>query len=93
VISPQVPQLAFAAVDLVVQVVDERQGRRDVTDPRLRQCQTGQQPSAAGAEQVADRARLAEGHKVAWMRLLSAVRWRTRCRRHRARSRSARTPG
>ena len=30
---------------------------------------------------------------VAWMRFFSAVRWRTRCSRKRARSRSARTPG
>jgi hypothetical protein len=31
--------------------------------------------------------------RVAWMRLVSAVRWRTRCSRNGARSRSARTPG
>jgi hypothetical protein len=35
VVGAQVPQLPFAPVDLVVQVVDKRQGRGDVADPGL----------------------------------------------------------
>jgi hypothetical protein len=36
---------------------------------------------------------VAKATKVAWRRCLRAVRWQTRWSRHRARSRSARTPG
>jgi hypothetical protein len=50
VIGAEVPQLLFAGVDLVVQVVDEGQGRGEVADPRLGQGQAGQQLAAAGAK-------------------------------------------
>jgi hypothetical protein len=60
VVGAQVPQVLFA---LVVQVVDEGQGRGDIAEPRLGQRQTPKQLAAAGAEQVADRTGLAEGQQ------------------------------
>jgi hypothetical protein len=50
VVGAQPPQLLFAALDLVVQVVDEGQGRGDVADPRLGQYQASKQLPAAGAK-------------------------------------------
>jgi hypothetical protein len=57
-----VPQLPFAGVDLVVQVVDEGQGCGDVAEPWLGQRQTPKQLAPAGAEQVADRTGSLRGH-------------------------------
>jgi hypothetical protein len=50
VIGAEVPWLAFVGVDLVVQALDEGQGRGEVADPRLGQGQAGQQLPAAGAK-------------------------------------------
>jgi hypothetical protein len=52
-----------AAVDLLVEAVDQPQRGRDITGPRLGQRQAGQQPPAGGAEQVRHRAGMAEGQQ------------------------------
>src|SRR5919201_4790123 len=55
VVGAERAQLALAAVDLVVELVDQAQARLQRSCPRLGQRQPLEQPPAAGAEQVAAR--------------------------------------
>jgi hypothetical protein len=88
-----VPQVPLAASHTLVQVVDEGQGRGDVADPRLSQRQSSKQLTAAGAEQVADWARLAEGQQGGVDAVLERGPVADQMQPEPARSRSARTPG
>ena len=72
----------------------ERARRRSSQPPRARAAPAAPSSSRPPAPNRSD-----TGHgwpkasRVAWMRFFNAVRWRTRCSRQRARSRSARTVG
>jgi hypothetical protein len=69
------PQLALAAVDLVVEVIDQAQARLHRPRPRLRQSEAGEELAAAAAEEVRERARLPKGDQGG----VDAVLPRQRC--------------
>jgi len=58
VVGAQAAQLAFAALDLAVELVDQSQAGLERPLPRLRQCQPGEQPAAADTEEIGDGAGL-----------------------------------
>jgi hypothetical protein len=93
VIGTRLSQGTFAAGDLRVELIDQMHRGGGVTGPQVGQRQPVKQLPAADAEQVRHRARVAEGQQGGVDAVLLAVRWRTRCSRQRARSRSARTAG
>ena len=57
-------QALFDLGDLVAQLVDEPQGRLDVTSPGLFELEAIEQLAAADAEEVRDRTGVAEGHEA-----------------------------
>jgi hypothetical protein len=59
VVGAEPAQLRLAAGDLLVELVDQAQARRDGARPRLGQLHAGEQLPAADAEQVGDGAGLA----------------------------------
>jgi hypothetical protein len=93
VVGAEPAQLTLALFDLPVELVDQTRARLDRPFPRLGQAETGEQLAAADAEQIGDEAGLPWVSSAAWTRCFRLERWRTRCSRQRARSRSARTRG
>src|SRR5215218_2618731 len=87
-VGAEAAQLALTLADLTVELVDQAQAGLDRALPRLGQPELGEQPAAAETEQGLPCVR-----RTACTRCLKLERWRTRCSRQRARSRSARTSG
>jgi hypothetical protein len=65
-------QLALAVADLAVELVDQTQAGLDRCLPRLGKVESGEQPAAAHAEQIGDRAGLAVGEQHGVHALLQA---------------------
>src|SRR6266511_2481237 len=63
VVGAEPAQLALAAVDLAIELIDQTQARLHVAAPGLGQRQPGEQVAAADAEQVGDGAGLAVGEQ------------------------------
>jgi Transposase IS116/IS110/IS902 family len=76
-----------------LEIVDQLKARPNVTHPGLGEIQLGEKPAAGDAEQISHRDLMAEAISDAWTRVLRIARCLTRCSRHRARSRSARSSG
>jgi hypothetical protein len=90
---PELAQCALELGDAAVEFVDEGDGRVHVAAPRLGQAALGEQRPAAHAEEIRDGTLHAVGEEGGVDAVLRRERWRTRCSRNRARSRSARTSG
>ena len=91
VVGAELTQLTLALADLAVELVDQAQAGLDRALPRLREVEGAEQLAAADAEEIGDQG-LPCVSSTAWT-LLRLERWRTRCSRQRARSRSARMRG